>query len=158
MGHEHAALHAADFGRSATPQQLEDVVRFFREKPFMRLGAAGAATTVLPDDTPLMQIVLGLLKLRIIDVAKWTPFTAINVIFEANPRANKLVQRYFGDFRSNPEDKEIPVECYFMRRRAKEPALEVADFIANAIGGHARHTLVDKKPGFRKLPRDLPRH
>jgi hypothetical protein len=77
MGHEHAALHAADFGRSATPQQLDEVVRFFREKPFMRLGAAGGVTTVLPDDIPLMQTVLGSLKLRIIDVAKWTPFTAM---------------------------------------------------------------------------------
>ena len=36
-----------------------------------------------------------------------------------------------------------------MPKSAKEPALEV-NFIANAIGGHARHTLVDKKPGFRK--------
>lgn len=150
MGDEHAALHAADFGRSATPHQLEDVVRFFREKPFMRLGAAGAVTTVLPDDIPLMQTVLGSLKLRIIEVAKWTPFTAIKVIFEANQRANRLVRRYFGDFRVTAEDKEVPVDCYFMPKSAKEPALEVADFIANAIGGHARHTLVDKKPGFRK--------
>jgi hypothetical protein len=149
-GHELASLHAADFGRSATPQQLEDVVRYFREKPFMRLGAAGAVTTLLADDIPLMQIVLGSLKLRIIDVAKWTPFTAINVIFEANQRANKLVQRYFGDFRVTADDKEVPVDCYFMPKSTREPVLEVADFIANAIGDHARHTLVDKRSGFRK--------
>ena len=39
-----APLHASDFGRTATPQQTREVVRFFREKPFMRIATAGATT------------------------------------------------------------------------------------------------------------------
>ena len=69
-----------------------------------------------------------------------TGSNVVEPIFEANQRANKLVQRYFGDFRVTADDKEVPVDWYFMPKSAREPALEVADFIANAIGGHARHT------------------
>ena len=40
-----AHLHAAEFGRDATPEQLEAFGGVFRGNPFMRVGAAGAITT-----------------------------------------------------------------------------------------------------------------
>jgi hypothetical protein len=149
-GNEDTPLHASTFGRTATSQQLGDVVRFFRENPFMRIAAAGTTATQVPDAIPLMRVVLETLKLRIVDVAKWMPFRSMQVVFEDNPRANRLVATYFGDFKLTADGQPIPVRCYRMPKRANNPALEVADFIANAVGGHARRTLVQKKSGFGK--------
>jgi hypothetical protein len=96
-GNMDAPLHATDFGRTATPRQIEEVVRFFREKPFMRIAAAGATTTALPEDIPLMRVVIESLKQRIVEVAKYQPFMSISVIFEGNQRADRDLQAYFGD-------------------------------------------------------------
>jgi hypothetical protein len=147
-GNMDAPLHATDFGRTATPQQIEEVVRFFREKPFMRIAAAGATTTALPEYIPLMRVVIESLKQRIVEVAKYQPFMSISVIFEANQRADPDLQAYFGDVRFRVDGHKVPTNCYLMPKNANEPALEVADFVANAVGGHARRTLVQKRDGF----------
>jgi hypothetical protein len=53
-----------------------------------------------------------------------------------------FIERYFGDFQLEKDGKPLPVVCYFMPKSANFSGLEVADFIANTIGGHARHHLV----------------
>lgn len=149
-GDPDAQLHASEFQRTATPEHFAEVVRFFREQPFMRIAAAGARTTALPDDIPLMQIVIDTLKQRIVDVAQYWPLQSVTIVFEENPRADPYVYAYFGDVRYRVNESEIPTNCYRMPKSAKEPALEIADFIANAVGGHARRTMVQKRDGFGK--------
>jgi hypothetical protein len=147
-GNEHTPLHAAPFGRKSSPQQKAAVVQYFRQQPIRRIGAAGATTTIVPEQFPLMQLVVESLKQRIVAVAKWMSFKSITVIFEDNPRANGLISAYFGDARFRLNGKEVPTDFYFLPKRAHDPALEVADFIANAIGGHARRTLVENNHRF----------
>ena len=149
-GDENKPLHASDFGRHATPGQFQKVSSFFAENHFMRIGAVGTTATLLPDNMPLMQIVLESLKLRIVDVARYSPFRSIVVVFEDNPRTNSLTERYFGDFQLEEDGKPLPVVCNFMPKSANFPGLEVADFIANTIGGHARRNLVEGEKGFGK--------
>jgi len=149
-GDRRAPLHASKFGRGATPRQLDVVSRFFRERPFMRVGAAGASTTVIvPKGLPLMRVVLEVLKQRIVNVAQHCHFESVTVVFENNPRANRYVQAYFADVQFRIGTREVPTECCFMPKSANECALEVADFVANAVGGHARRNLVQERDGFR---------
>jgi hypothetical protein len=146
-----APLHASDLTGKATREQLEKVAQFFREQPIRRLGAAGTSTTNLPDGEPLMRFVVETFKRRIVDIAKWTPFKSIIVVVESNPRANRLIEQYLGEMRVEEDGRPIPVEFYFMEKKpSHDPALEVADFIANAIGNQARFNQVDKRAGFRK--------
>jgi hypothetical protein len=149
-GNENEPLHASEFGRFATQEQFQKVSNFFAGYKFMRIGAAGATSTLLPNNLPLMRIVVESLKKRIVDVARYSPFRSMVVIFEDNPRANSLIERYFGYFPLEEDGKQLPVRCYFMPKSSNFPALEVADFIANSIGGHARRSLVEGKKGFGK--------
>jgi hypothetical protein len=156
-------LHAFEFGRDATPDQLEAFGSVFRENPFMRLGTAGAITTEMPkdpdykenpaaihDEEHLAYIVLRALHQRIVDVARWTPFQSIALIFEQNPRSKRLLRSAFSDLGFEEDGKKLPIGFYEMPKSAGEPALEVADFVANTIAGHARAHLVERRSGFRK--------
>ncbi len=64
---------------------------------------------------------------------------------------SQSIAQYLGDMRLEEEGRQIPVDFYFMETKpSHDPALEVADFVANAIGNQARFNQVDKKAGFRK--------
>jgi hypothetical protein len=158
-----APLHAFEFGRDATADQLEAFGAVFRTNPFMRIGAAGAVTTEMPkdqsykehlvaihDEEHLAYIVLRALCQRIVDVARWTPFQSMALIFEANPRSKRLLQSAFRDLTLEADGKKLSVGFYYMPKSAGDPALEVADFVANTIAGHARAHLVERRSGFRK--------
>jgi hypothetical protein len=162
-GNPDTPLHAFEFGRDATTDQLEAFGTVFRNNPFMRIGAAGAITTEMPkdasykehltainDEEHLAWVVLRALHQRIVDVACWTPFQSLALIFEQNPRSKRLVQSAFSDLGFEEDGKKLPVGFYDMPKSAAEPALEVADFIANTIAGHARAHLVERRSGFRK--------
>ena len=78
------------------------------------------------------------MKLRIVDIFKFTNARRLVVIFEATHRIAKGIQESFGDFKLSEGDSSIPVEMNFMPKAANEPGLEVADFVAHAIGRHGR--------------------
>jgi hypothetical protein len=85
------------------------------------------------------------LQARIADIARWTAFDSLAVIFESSERADQLIEEAFQGFALEEGGKPIPVECYFMRKEHGEPALEVADFVMHAVGRQARQNL--KKRG-----------
>jgi len=56
------------------------------------------------------------LQARIADVARWTIFDSLAVIFESSERADPLIEEAFQGFALEEGDAPIPVECYFMRK------------------------------------------
>jgi hypothetical protein len=140
-------LHAATFARTATQEQIETVAEFFRTQPFARIGATVSVKSRLTSDLGPIDIIAGVLKKRIVDIAKWTQFTEVHVVFESSDRADRHIEAAFGDFRIEENGQAIPVECYFMPKAAHDPALEVADFIMHAVGRQARRK-IDGKDGF----------
>jgi hypothetical protein len=85
-------LHAVSFSRTATPKQIEAVAGFFRTQPFARIGAIVTVNARLSDEISPIETIAGVLKNRILDIAKWTRFTEIQVIFESSDRANRQIR------------------------------------------------------------------
>jgi len=86
-------------------------------------------------------------KRRIVDIARWTPFTEMHVVFESSSRTDRLIEEAFADFNIEENGKAIPVECYFMPKAVNHPGLEVADFVMHAVGRQARRR-VEGREGF----------
>ncbi len=140
-GSAETPLHANAFAGVATSENIAKVAEFFQRQPFARLGAIVSFTTSLPDELGPLPAIAKVLQQRIVDVARWTTFESISVIFESSQRADPLIAAAFQDFVFEEDGKPVPVDCYFMPKRAGEPALEVADFIAHSIGRQARQNL-----------------
>ena len=134
-------LHASSFGQTATREQIEIVADFFRRQPFARIGAILTVKTQLTGELEPISIIAGVLKNRVVDIAKWTRFTEVKVIFKSSRRADRLVEAAFGNFGIEETGNSVPVECYFMPKDAHDPALEVADFIVQPIGRQARRKI-----------------
>lgn len=146
-GSADTALHGASFARTATQEQIEAVAAFFRTQPFARIGATVSVKSRLTGDLGPIDVIAGVLKNRIVDIAKWTRFTEAHVVFESSDRADCHIEAAFGEFKIEEYGAAIPVECYFMPKAAHDPALEVADFIMHAVGRQARRK-IDGKGGF----------
>jgi hypothetical protein len=127
----------------------------------MRVGAVAAITTemprdegykehlaAMPDEEHLAWMVLRAFPRRILDVANWTQFQSIAIVFERNPRSKRLLQSAFSDISIEEAGRRLPIEFFEMDKKVGEPGLEAADFVANTLAGHARWLLVDRKPGF----------
>ncbi len=155
-GSSNAPLHASQFRPFATPENIEVVVRFFRNNPFARIGAIISTNTVLADEFGTVPTIAMTLQRRIAEVASWTAFESIAVILESSQRANRLIEQALQDFRVEikEDDKPVPIEFYFMEKKHGEPALEVADFVMHAVGRQARQNLKkrgDFVPDFRAV-------
>jgi hypothetical protein len=159
-------LHAYDFPAIATAEGMTAVVEFFRVHPFFRFGAILSVNTQFLDDMallrsmdddkelppsriseivrrtlPTMKMVL---QSRINEIVGRTLCKEVAVIFESSDRADPLIKAAFRDFEVHRGPKRIPSECYFMRKSTADPALEVADFVMNAVGGQGRQNLKDR--------------
>jgi hypothetical protein len=139
-------LHASTFTGFATPETIAAVVEFFRVNPFARFGAIISTDTALAEQLGPVPTIAKVLQARIVDIARWTAFDSVAVIFESSDRADRLIEEAFQGFALEEGGAApIPVECYFMRKAHGEPALEVADFVMHAVGRQARQNL--KKRG-----------
>jgi hypothetical protein len=162
-GDPNAPIHAYEFGSIATRAQLEAVARVFQDNAFMRLGSAVSAKIEMPRDETYKQAmtsvpeeeypawaVLRAFCNRILDVARWTDFRSVILVFESNPRSEALRKKVLADLKIEENGATLPLDIYQMEKSVGEPGLEVADFVANAVHGHAKATLADGRPGFRK--------
>ncbi|MBR0758998.1 hypothetical protein [Bradyrhizobium japonicum] len=86
----------------------------------------------------VMRIIAETLKQRIVDIARWTPFTEVHVVFESSSRTHRLIEEAFGDFHIEENGKAIPLECYFVPKAANDLGLVVADSLCTrSAGKHA---------------------
>jgi hypothetical protein len=134
-------LHASTFSQSASRQDIEAVAEFFCRQPFARLGAIISISTTLLQELGPVRTIAKTLQNRVVEIAQWTRFSNLKIIFESSDRADPLIKDAFRDFGLEEDGKPISVDCYFMPKSAGEPALEVADFIMHAVGRQARKNL-----------------
>lgn len=142
-------LHANSFARTASARDMVRVANFFQFRRFARLGAVLSTNTRLPPGTMPIEVISGVFKNRIIDVARWTDFSSIKVIFEASQRTNKMITDAFGNTKIRENGKQIPIDFYFMSKNKAHPGLQIADFIAHAIHGQVV-SRAQGRNGFRK--------
>jgi hypothetical protein len=74
---------------------------------------------------------------RLLDILNKTDAPSLTVVFESSERANPVIERRFSAININENGKAFPVEWCFMPKSAREPALEVADFVMHAVHGLA---------------------
>jgi hypothetical protein len=134
-------LHANKFPTIASADHIKAVAEFFRVQPFARFGATITVNTKLSDEMSLMRSMKEVLQQQISAVMQYTLCRQVKVMFESSQRADKLIRDAFGDFEVYRGQKHIPSDCYFMRKAAGDPALEVADFVMHAVGRQARQNL-----------------
>ena len=96
-----------------------------------------------------MFIVVETLKRRILDILRWQPFESVEVIFEHSQRLAPKIESVFSNFDIQEYGRPIAACLSWMDKSAGEPALEVADFLANAIGTEVRHRIA-RRPGHAK--------
>ena len=146
-GSADAPLHAASFGHPPRPEDIETVASFFRTQPFARIGAIIPVTAKRVGAVTVMRVVAETLKRRIVDIARWTQFTEVHVVFESSSRTDQLIEEAFSDFNIEENGRAIPLECYFMPKAANDLGLEIADFVMHAVGRQARRR-VEGRDGF----------
>ncbi len=138
FGNASKPLHASD-AREYTESQKEGIGHFFQKQCFGRFAVVLKKTTVFPEELFRYQMVVGLLEERLRCFAVASEFESVVVILESSERTNHLAEKYFSQIRlHNGQRKPIPVNCYFMEKSCREPGLEVADFVVNAVGGRAK--------------------
>lgn len=142
-GSADARLRAADI-RNPTPEQIAAVDSFFKENAFSRFGAICSLETALDSGLSPFVAVARCLGNRLTDIIKWQPFSSVAVIFEHSERLKDKFEESFGTLDLREDTRSIPLDFYWMNKSDGEPALEVADFIANAIGTEVRHRLAGK--------------
>lgn len=156
-----APLHAADMTISRNKQHMEAAGQFFRENRFVRFGVVTTADVNVPSSITKRQPVYGLIKKWVAMAAERSPCKSVALIFEASDRADAVLQREFGELQIERSGVAVPVEHCLMPKAAREPGLEVADFVANAVGGMARRYLTGHGgfgQDFRAIFHSVPNH
>ncbi len=129
-------LHASSL--TPKPAYIDAIARFLQDNYFWRFAAVFTQETRLVEEFSRMRTMKAALQNRINTIAGTTLCKQVVVIFEASERADKLIEDAFQDLEITRGSKSIPTECCFMSKSAADPALEVADFVMQAVGGQAR--------------------
>ncbi len=142
-------LHASAL-RKVTQDQAAALGDFFRFGHFARFAVMTKATTDKPYDLSMMRLVAAALLNQATKIASRFKFDSIAFIFEHSQRTNSCVAQAFSGYKLHDQfGRDVPVTWNFLPKSAKEPGLEVADFVLHAAGGQVRHRHQGKS-GFRK--------
>jgi hypothetical protein len=139
-GRPDARLHATAVERRMTTRKEAAVRTFFIEQSFRRVAYSSSIRTRYdggPDDA-VMRSTAVMLALRILQVARSTPFSSIIAIFEHNGALATRIERAFEDVHFQEDGHVIPHEWCWMSKRDGEAGLEVADFIMHTTAGYLR--------------------
>ena len=137
-GDANKPLHANEFSRCHTKEQIDAVAHFFKQPTFMRFAAALSIETVLPDGLSSINVVLKMLGQRIQVLVERAPLTEAVIMFEHTERAQKLIQEYFTGFTVVKDGDDILTQTHWMKKSVNAPGLEVADFVMHAVGRKMR--------------------
>jgi uncharacterized protein DUF3800 len=129
-------LHAADLAYS--PENFAALTEFFKLPSFARFGVGASSKTSFAVDMHTMAPVMVMLKQHIARLVSVVPCTHVALIFESSDRGDPLVRQYFGELGLRATDIDIPIEHCFMPKSSREPALELADFVASAAGSQTQ--------------------
>jgi hypothetical protein len=151
-GDPDAPLHAADL--EYAEENFAVLSQFFKSPAFARFGVAATKKTNFAVDMHAMAAVMGMLKQHIARIVERLPCSTVALIFESSQRGDPLVQQHFVGLGLLEEGRPIPTEHCFMPKSAAEPGLEIADFVASAVGSQARFYLRGKT-GFAKDYQDV---
>jgi hypothetical protein len=137
-GSHDSPLHAAKLSRPRSLEHVEAISSFFESNLFTRFGVSCDAHLKAPTGITTAQILLLSLQNRLNYLLQRVWVTDVIVIFEHSERLERAITRGFGDFVPHQFDRVLDLTLCFMPKAANEPSLEVADFVANAIGQEAR--------------------
>jgi len=142
-------LHASGLEQSG--ENLLAVSHFFATRGIARVAVAATSKTKFHVNMHTVAPVLGMLKAQIARVAARLPSapSALALIFESSQRGDPLIIKHFGELQLLTKGQALPTEHCLMPKTAKEPGLEIADFIVNAAGSQARRQLRNI-PGFAR--------
>lgn len=151
---ERSPLHASSLGPITNPAK-EALARFFRDEHFSRIGVTVTSKTDLAGFQAYEVVATALLN-RLRDTARyWAGIDGITFILEQSQRGDRLARRYLANWRYwreiKSEEVYLPVARHFMPKKSVEPGLEIADFVANTVGGQAHAYF----KGNRKLRKDF---
>jgi hypothetical protein len=144
-GSEDQPLHACELGHARNLDHIETVAGFFRQHHFLRFGISTHSKARVPSTFTMRQPVYEMLKKFAAEAVAAMPCDSVALIFESSDRADPIVELEFGHFAPRRGEVELPTEFCFMPKMANEPALEVADFVANAVGGMARRMIAGRR-------------
>lgn len=154
FGGENIPLHASSLGAIGEGAK-QALAQFFRDEQFSRIAVTVTSKTNLAGFEAYQVVALALLN-RLRDAARyWSELDGIAFILEQSQRGDRLARRYLATWRywreSNGEKVYLPVTRHFMPKKAVEPGLEIADFVANTVGAQA-HSYAK---GNRRIRKDF---
>lgn len=144
FGGEDKSLHATDL-QNPLPAQLDILNKFFSSCAFGRFSAVISDKTILNTKVDLYHLIAITLFKRIEDIAKYTEFEEIVMIFEESDRTKNITADFFSRYKFQKNGLDVPTKKFNMQKSEVEPGLEVADFIIHTAGTSVRDRLSGKR-------------
>lgn len=112
-----------------------------------RFGIVLTNRTVVPQDLVIAAITSSL-TMRLEEIAnkfaalgRWRPGGPVLMIFEASTRLESAIEGHLGQLSYEVDGQSYAIEGAFMPKRAADPLLEMADFIAYTIGINVKYQM-----------------
>jgi len=141
-------LHAAEL-RGISDEQIDALNYFFTNYGFFRIASTASIKSIKDVDNDFIEIIGSTLLQRICDIAKWTDFERVYIIFENSDRIEMKVLRSLSNKKIKRGLQNIDIDLGLMPKAACNPALEIADLIIHTAGTQVRSRISGNKQ-FKK--------